>query len=138
VSDLSPLNGMPLTHLNCYGTKVGDASLAQIRNCKDLAVLVLSDTSVSDAGLANLAEFKTLNSLNLVRSKVSDMAPIQGLTLEDIRLTPGKINARGFAVLRKMKTLKSIGTDWNSVWPAAEFWARYDKGEFTKQRGSLP
>ena len=31
-----------------------------------------------------------------------------------------------------VKTLKSIGTDWNSVWPAAEFWARYDKGEFKK------
>jgi hypothetical protein len=31
-----------------------------------------------------------------------------------------------------MKSLKTIGTDHNQAWPAAEFWERYDKGEFTK------
>ena len=31
-----------------------------------------------------------------------------------------------------MKSLKTIGTDWNQAWPAAEFWARYDKGIFTQ------
>ncbi len=69
---------------------------------------------------------------------MSDLTPLQGLMLEEIRLTPRKITARGLDVLRQMKTLKTIGTDWNYVWPAAEFWARYDKGEFKKQRGSLP
>jgi hypothetical protein len=29
-----------------------------------------------------------------------------------------------------MGSLKTIGTDWNQVWPAAEFWRRFDKGEF--------
>jgi hypothetical protein len=29
-----------------------------------------------------------------------------------------------------MKSLKTIGVDWNQSWPAAEFWERYDKGEF--------
>jgi hypothetical protein len=29
-----------------------------------------------------------------------------------------------------MKSLKTIGIDWNRAWPAAEFWDRYDKGEF--------
>ena len=130
VADLSPLDGMPLTHLNCLGTKVGDASLAQIRNCKDLAVLVLSDTSVSDAGLTHLADFKTLKNLNLVRTKVSDLAPLKDLSLEDIRLTPWKITAKGLDVLRNMKSLKTIGSDYNLGWPPAEFWARFDKGEF--------
>ena len=132
VADLSPLDGMPLTHLNFDGTKVSDASLAQIRNCKDLAVLVLRDTSVSDAGLAHLTGFKTLKSLNLVRTKASDLTPLKGLTLEDIRLTPGKITARGFDVLRKMKSLRTIGTEYNLGWSPAEFWARYEKGEFNK------
>ena len=132
VSDLSPLNGMPLTHLNCHGTKVSDASLAQIRNCKDLAVLVLSNTSVSDAGLAHLADLKTLKSLNLVRTKISDLTPLKGLSLEDIRLTPGKITAMGLDVLRDMKSLSTIGTEYNLGWSPAEFWARYDKGEFKK------
>ncbi len=31
-----------------------------------------------------------------------------------------------------MKSLKIIGIDVKHVWPAAEFWERYDKGEFTK------
>jgi hypothetical protein len=32
-----------------------------------------------------------------------------------------------------MKSLKTIGTGpANQAWPAAEFWERYDKGEFTK------
>jgi hypothetical protein len=29
-----------------------------------------------------------------------------------------------------MKSLKTIGIEWNQAWPAAKFWERYDKGEF--------
>ena len=29
-----------------------------------------------------------------------------------------------------MKSLKTIGIHWEQSWPAAEFWERYDKGEF--------
>jgi hypothetical protein len=32
--------------------------------------------------------------------------------------------------LRDMKSLKTIGLAWRHAWPAAEFWERYDKGEF--------
>jgi hypothetical protein len=53
------------------------------------------------------------------------------MPLEDIRLTPKNI-AQGLDVLRDMKSLKTIGIDWNQAWPTAEFWERYDKGEFTK------
>ena len=31
-----------------------------------------------------------------------------------------------------MKSLKTIGIEYNQAWPAAEFWARYDKGRFKK------
>ena len=34
------------------------------------------------------------------------------------------------AILRDMKSLKTIGIDWDQAWPAAEFWQRYDKEEF--------
>ncbi len=54
VSDLSPLNGMPLTHLNCDGTGITDESLAQILDCKNLELLILSNTQVGDAGLDHL------------------------------------------------------------------------------------
>ena len=29
-----------------------------------------------------------------------------------------------------MKSLETIGVAWDQAWPAAEFWERYDKGEF--------
>jgi Leucine-rich repeat (LRR) protein len=130
VSDLSPLDGMPLTHLNCAGTKVTDATLAQIKNCKDLNLLVLSDTQVSDVGLAHLQGHKNLRRLHLVRTKVADLSPLKDMSLEEIRLTPKNLTPHGLETLRNMKSLKTIGTDWNQAWPAAEFWARYEKGEF--------
>ena len=54
------------------------------------------------------------------------------MPLEEIRLTPKNLNTRGLETLRNMKSLRTIGTDWNQSWPAEEFWARYDKGEFKK------
>jgi hypothetical protein len=53
------------------------------------------------------------------------------MELEDIRLTPKNIT-QGLDILRDMKSLKTIGITFlgDGSWPAAEFWARYDKGEF--------
>ncbi|MFI5459556.1 MAG: hypothetical protein ACHRXM_29375 [Isosphaerales bacterium] len=130
VSDLSPLNGMPLTLLNCAHTKVSDASLADIKDCKDLTQLFLAGTQVSDAGLAHLKHRKDLKRLGLQGTKVAGLSSLKDMPLEEIRLTPKNITRQGLNVLRNMRSLKSIGTDWNQVWPAAEFWARYEKGEF--------
>jgi Leucine-rich repeat (LRR) protein len=132
VSDLSPLNGMPLTHLICSGTKVSDESLAQLKDCKDLTLLTLVGTQVSDAGLTHLRDLKNLRYLQLQGTKVSDLSPLKDMTLEEIRLTPKNITAQGLDILRNMKSLKSIGTHWTQVWPAEEFWTRYEKGEFKK------
>ncbi len=129
VSDLSPLNGMPLKEFNCGETKVSDASLAQLKDCKDLGKLVLYNTQVSDAGLKHLTEHKNLKVLELYGSKVSGLAPLKDMSLELIELTPKNITKEGLDILRNMETLKTIGINpWN-LWPAAEFWARYQKGE---------
>jgi Leucine-rich repeat (LRR) protein len=130
VSDLSPLNGMPLTDLNCAGTKVSDESLNQINECHDLRLLVLNDTQVSDVGLAYLKDHKNLRRIMLQGTRVSDLSPLKDMPLEEIRLTPKNLTKRGLENLRNMKSLKTIGTEWNRGWPAAEFWARYEKGEF--------
>ncbi len=132
VSDLSPLNGMPLKELNLGGTKVSDASLAQLKDCKDLIQLILFGTQVTDAGLTHLSDHKNLTMLQLYGSKVSDLSPLKDMSLEVIVLTPKDISTQGLDLLRNMKSLKSIGTDPWSLWPAAEFWARYEKGEFKK------
>jgi Leucine-rich repeat (LRR) protein len=132
VSDLSPLSGMPLNMLNCSGTKVSDATLANIKECEDLTALILAGTPVSDAGLAHLKALKNLKRPELQATKVTDLRALADMQLLEIHLTPGNITTRGLELLRSMKTLKTIGTEWNRVWPAAEFWARYKKGEFKK------
>jgi Leucine-rich repeat (LRR) protein len=132
VSDFSPLDGMPLKELNLAETKVSDASLSQLKDCKDLVKLVLFNTQVSDAGLTHLKDHKNLTMLELWGSRVSDLSPLKDMSLEIIMLTPKDISTQGLNLLRNMKSLKTIGTNpWN-LFPAAEFWARYDKGEFTK------
>ena len=55
--------------------------------------------------------------------------PLQGMPLAEIHLPPKNIT-RGLDILRDMKSLKTIGIDYKQAWPAAEFWQRYDKGEF--------
>ena len=132
VSDLSALNGMPLKDLVLGATKVSDSSLAQIKDCKELGLLVLFDTQVTDAGLTHLKSFKKLKALQLWGAKVSDLSPLKEMSLESIVLTPNDITTEGLNVLRNMKSLQTIGPrPWN-LWPAAEFWARYAKGEFKK------
>lgn len=101
--DLSPLKGMPLTELVCCRTRVSDLSPLQG------APLVF---------------------LNCSGTAVKDLSPLKGAPLEDIRFTPRNIT-KGFEVLRGMTSLKVIGVHDTQSWPAAEFWARYDKGEFT-------
>ena len=82
-------------------------------------------------GDAGLAHFKgmPLRLLRIYNTEITDLTPLQGMPLEDIHLTPKNIT-RGLDILRAMKSLKTIGIEWNQAWPAAEFWERYDKGEF--------
>jgi hypothetical protein len=85
-------------------------------------------TKVTDAGLARL-EGMPLTHLGIAGTHITDLRPLQSMPLEDIRLTPKNIT-RGVDLLHDMKSLKTIGIAWNRAWPAAEFWRRYDKGEF--------
>jgi WD40 repeat protein len=127
VQDLEPLKGMPLTDLYMNGSQVRD--LMPLKDMK-LTLLACNDTSVTD-----LSPLKgmPLKRLFIHGTGVADLKPLQGMSLEDIRLTPRNIT-QGLDILRGMKSLRTIGTGWfnTPTWPAAEFWARYDKGEFKK------
>ena len=141
-----------LTDLHVEATQVGDVGLAHMKDCKSLSLLDLGATRVSDAGLIHLKNFKALTQLRLGNTRVSDaglahfkgmplralwidhtgitdLTPLQGMPLEEIRLTPKNITL-GLDILRDMKSLKTIGIDWPRSWPAAQFWERYDNGEF--------
>jgi serine/threonine protein kinase len=116
-----------LTDLNLGGTKVSDVGLAHFKGCKKLNRLYLDFTDVGDA---SLAQFKgmPLRVLAIDHTGITDLTLLQGMALQEIRLTPKNIT-RGLDTLRDMKSLKMIGVRHGQVWPAAEFWERYDKGE---------
>ena len=107
---------------------MSDAGLAHFKDCKNLTSLKLHDTQVSDAGLAHFKGMP-LRLLWICNTGITDLTPLRGMPLEEIYLTPKNIT-RGLDILRDMKTLKTIGVEWGQAWPAAEFWERYDKGEF--------
>jgi hypothetical protein len=103
---MDPLNGMPRTCLNLYGCN-------RVRDLEPLRGI-------------------PLKVLQFVGTNVTDLIPLQGMELEEVRLTPQNIT-QGLPILRDMKSLKSISNrPRNQAWSAAEFWERYDKGEFTK------
>ncbi len=124
VSDLSPLQGMPLTQLDCYGTKVFDLSPLQ---GAPLTILSCGATKVAD--LSPLAGMP-LKSLYCYYTPVSDLSPLAGMNLTDFQFSPKRI-AKGLEVVRQMKSLKTIGVGTGQpALPAAEFWKKYDVGEF--------
>jgi eukaryotic-like serine/threonine-protein kinase len=131
LADLTPLKGLNLaglTHLNLIQTKVTDAGMVCFKDCKKLKHLNLNRTKVTDGGLAHFKGM-SLTHLWICDIGITDLNPLQDMPLEEIRLTPKNIS-RGLDLLRDRKSLKTIGIAWDQDWPAAEFWERYDKGEF--------
>jgi hypothetical protein len=127
LSDLSPLAGMDLVSLECAGTAVAD--LTPLVGM-DLTSLTLNSTEVSD--LSPLAGMPLLH-LTCYRTTVTDLSPLTGMKLKSIRFTPRNIT-RGLDVIRRMDSLKEIAFDGapNATLAPAEFWRRYNAGEFGK------
>jgi Leucine-rich repeat (LRR) protein len=124
VRDLSPLGGMPLTSL-------GLSHCPEVQDLAPLKGLSLTRLLVDDTQVRDLEPLKDmpLKRLYVFGPGITDLRPLQAVQLEDIRLTPKNI-AQGLDILRNMKSLKTIGLGHLQAWPAAEFWARYDKGKF--------
>lgn len=139
VADMSPLAGMPLEQLNLYGTEVTDISA--VRDMP-LNTLWLTDTQVGDlqalegmhlesldvhgtpiSDLTPLRGMLSLRRLDIAESQVTDLTPLAGLRLERLVFTPERIE-KGIDVVREMPTLKAIGTSFESVEAAAQFWEK--------------
>ena len=125
LSDLSPLKGMPLTFLDCGVTPVSDLSPLQGMH---LTGLWLTGSNVSD--LSPL-QGMPLTKLRCYVTNVSDLSPLQGMQLTEIGLTPRNI-AKGMDAIRQMTSIQTIWIDSTRKWPPAEFWKKYDAGEFGK------
>jgi hypothetical protein len=124
IEDFTPLKGLPLTVLQLNDCKVRD--LEPFKGMK-LTRLHLVGTPVSDLELLKGMPLKHLAIFQ--KPGVTDLRPLQGMELDEIYLTPKNIT-QGLEILRDMKSLKTIGIAYTQAWPAAEFWERYDKGEF--------
>ncbi len=146
VSDLSMLQGVPLEYLNCHGTQVSD--LSPLRGMK-LSVVICNQSQVSDLSplhgmplirldcpdtqVSDVSPVRgaPLIYFNCENTNVSDLKPLQGMKLTGVRFTPKSITS-GLDVIQQMKGLKTIGTSNTGDFPVAEFWKKYDAGEFGK------
>jgi serine/threonine protein kinase len=119
VRDLALLKGMPLTFLAIGGTGVVD--LKPLKGMP-LAWISLRDTNVED--LTPL-QGMPLQSLYIEEcERIHDLTPLEELRLKDVHLKPKNIK-QGMNALRRMKSIENINT-----MPVADFWKKYDAGEF--------
>ena len=100
---------MPLTSLSFYSTKVSD--LSPLRGMP-------------------------LKVLSCCGNKVSDLSALQGMNLTEVRFTPENVT-KGIDAIRVMKSIQVIGTSYSDKFPPAEFWKKYDAGEFGKPNSDI-
>jgi formylglycine-generating enzyme required for sulfatase activity len=130
ITDISPLKGQPLRLLELYKTTVSDLSAVEDM---PLEWLNLTDTTVTDL---SVLKGKPLRSIIMHRCPATDLTPLEGAPLERLTLTPKTIK-KGWEVLRNMKTLEYLGESFGKrTQPAAEFWKKYDAGEFRQSETS--
>lgn len=127
ISDLSVIEGMPLEKLELVHTKVSD--LAPLRGMK-LKHLNVIGSPVTDL---SVIEGMPLESLLLTDTGVSDLSPVRDLKLTSITFTPGNIT-KGIDLLRQMDSINTIGIRHWEMKSPAEFWKKYDAGEFDEPK----
>jgi hypothetical protein len=130
VTELSALVGMPLMALKVGNTKVSDLSPI---NSLSLTDLECHRTQVSDLSPVRGAK---LTRLFIFDAPITDLSPLEGMNLLELHFTPSRITT-GIELLRKMASLQSISTSsQGGVYSPAEFWRKYDAGEFGKPSSS--
>lgn len=124
VSDLEPLRGMPLTLLSLGSPEIQDFSPLQ-----GMKLTRLELSGCTQFQNLELLQGMKLNTLSIDGIGAADLNPLREMSLDAIWLTPKNVLA-GIDVLRNMKSIRTIGIDSTRRWPAAEFWVRYEQGEF--------
>jgi Leucine-rich repeat (LRR) protein len=122
VTDLSPLEGMPLQMLWLNGTPVRD--ITPLRGLP-LVSLTLADTKVADI---SPLKGHPMQRLHIAGTEVTDLSPLQWMQLTRLVFTPSRIKT-GLEYARNMKSLEEIGVDFNERMRPAEFWRQYDAGK---------
>jgi len=148
--DLSLFTGMPLTSLDIAScSQVHDLawvkqfklhSLSLPATTTDKDMLLLKDIPLINLHLGVCNQVRDLTPLKgrkfahltLWYTSVTDLTPLEGMPLGNIGLPPPRNVKKGMEMLRRMKSLHTISTSWEAHlnWPAAEFWKKYDAGQF--------
>ena len=121
LSDLSPLEGMPLTFLVCYFTKVSDLSplkqakltylhcgRTQVTDLSPLAGMPLTYLAIANTKLSDLTPLKgmPLESLWCSETRVTDLSPLKGLPLTNFHCTDTPVS--GLLPLEDCKSLTHL------------------------------
>ncbi len=141
LANIAPLKGLKLVQLNIGENKVSDLTPLREMPLEWLAVWTFRGTDLTplkgmplrwlnvggggqELDLTPLAG-APLNFLCINHTLVSNLTPLKGLPLTSVEFSNTKVT--DFSPVRRIKTLETI-----NMRPAAEFWERYDKGEFGK------
>jgi len=155
VSDLKPLSGMSLEGLVLYNAPVTD--LGPLEGITSLNRLLLGWNPITDlsplkgtslttldcrnTGVSDLSPLAKmpLTGLHVPETLVTDLSPLEGMNVVQFTFTPKNIT-KGIEAIRQMQSLKSIGAAGpdKEKFPPAEFWKKYDAGEFGKPATSKP
>lgn len=148
ISDISPLEGMPINQLNLFDTKVKDLGIVNTLPLKTLWIpktevidisslkgMLLESLDIQDTKVADLSPLKGMRflRLNLSNSDVTDLTPLKDMPLQRLIFTPAKIK-KGMDVVRGNKSIQGIGTNFENVKAAAEFWKAYDASQKTQKK----
>lgn len=102
VSDLAPLRGLQLTHLNAAQTRVAD--LTPLKGMK------LEHLDLRDTGVTDLSPLKgmPIAYLNINHTAIDDLAPVVGMPLTYLQLNIAT-RFKSFMMLGDIESLKNIG-----------------------------
>ncbi len=148
VKDISPLKGLSISELNMVGTRISDISALRGMPLKmlwltglpvkDISALAgsplvsvtLHRTKVED--VSPLAQTQ-IQRIHIGETAVTDLSSLAGLPLTRLVFDPAKIT-KGIDGIRGITTMTQIGSkfeqDLNTLLPPAQFWPKYDAGEF--------
>jgi len=152
VTDLGPLEGMPLSELTIAGTKVqhlsplhgaplryldgadGITDLTPLKGMP-LDILYLDNAKVHDLSALRGAP---LTHLLLGNSVVSDLTPLIGMPLKHLHL-PLESIMNDIALIRSIKTLEQFRARHQDICDSPDkFWAMYDTGQISINVPAVP
>ncbi|WP_439626320.1 protein kinase domain-containing protein [Gemmata sp.] len=136
-----PAGALALSGFDLGSTRITDADLAPLKDCKDLALLAVYDTGVGDAGLAHFKGQRRLQRLHVSATRVTDagLAHFKDCSiLSDLFVNQTAVGDAGLAHFKDCKTIRALWAKGTKVtdkglaclggWPGLSFVDLNDTG----------